>query len=271
MASEDDYSYSAPQSGGSSSSSTLPIHNRSSSSMKKDKSKRKSAISNISNTNNNKAPSTNASSQTYLLFIGTCLFVTMTGNFLHHHIADPHNVHKHAMMNFEMQHLGGHAKLAHEEKKKIQQQRQIATANGILLSKDEDAALSDTTNKNSNEKKNNVPSQPLPHDLAGLSCADHGGPISSSSASEMVYWEDIPSDAMFKSPIGNDRSNRKYLTFEPDGKFFIHRYIEDFFNASYNMQSHVFHYSQTFIFILKCVVTISKGEDLTMQEWQWKQ
>ena len=108
MSAEDDYSYSPPQSGGSSSSSTLPIHNRSSSLKDKDKKKKKPAISNISNTNNNKAPSTNASSQTYLLFIATCLFVTMTGNFLHHHIADPHNVHKHAMMNFEMQHLGGH-------------------------------------------------------------------------------------------------------------------------------------------------------------------
>ena len=116
------------------------------------------------------------------------------------------------MMNFEMQHLGGHAKRAHEEKK-IQKQikQQIATANGIIS---KEAALSELE---ANEK-NNVPSQPLPHDLAGLSCVDHGGP---SLASEMVYWEDIPSDAMFKSPIGNDSKNRKYLTFEPDGKFVI--------------------------------------------------
>ena len=37
------------------------------------------------------------------------------------------------------------------------------------------------------------------HDLAGLSCADHGGP-SNDLAAEMVYWSDIPSDADFKSP-----------------------------------------------------------------------
>ncbi len=44
------------------------------------------------------------------------------------------------------------------------------------------------------------------HDLAGLSCADHGGP-SNDHAAEMVYWSDIPSDADFKSPIGaNDKS-----------------------------------------------------------------
>ena len=137
----------------------------------------------------------------------------MTGNFLHHHIADPHNVHKHAMMNFEMQHLGGHQKLAHEEKKIQKQKQQIATANGIIS---KEAALSDLE---ANEKN----AEPPLHDLSGLNCADHGGP-NNNFAKEMVYWEDIPSDAMFKSPIGNDSKNRKYLTFEPDGKFVI-RYL----------------------------------------------
>jgi hypothetical protein len=54
------------------------------------------------------------------------------------------------------------------------------------------------------------------HDLAGLSCADHGGP-SNDHAAEMVYWSDIPSDADFKSPIGANDKSIKYLTFEPDG------------------------------------------------------
>jgi len=54
------------------------------------------------------------------------------------------------------------------------------------------------------------------HDLAGLSCADHGGP-SNDLAAEMVYWSDIPSDADFKSPIGANDKSIKYLTFEPDG------------------------------------------------------
>ena len=108
-----------------------------------------------------------------------------------------------------MQHLGGHQKLAHEEKKIQKQKQQIATANGIISKE----ALSD----NEANEKNDVP--PL-HDLSGLNCADHGGP-NNNFAKEMVYWEDIPSDAKFKSPIGNDSKNRKYLTFEPDGKFVI--------------------------------------------------
>ena len=59
------------------------------------------------------------------------------------------------------------------------------------------------------------------HDLAGLNCDDHGGPTNELAA-EMVYWRDIPSDAAFKSPFGNNVNvgkgrRRKYLTFEPDG------------------------------------------------------
>ena len=141
------------------------------------------------------SPSTNASSQTYILFVVTCLFVTMTGNFLHHRLADPHNVHKHAMRQFEMNHLGGHAK-AEEQKKKKQSALKLQSA------------VLDTGEK----------TPPPVHDLAGLSCSeDHGGP-SDEIAKEMIYWSDIPSDDAFVSPIGANSKKRKYLTFEPDGK-----------------------------------------------------
>ena len=51
-----------------------------------------------------------------------------------------------------------------------------------------------------------------PSPLAGLSCADHGGPLDS-LAQEMVYWEDIPSDNRHVSPF---YAPERYLTFEPD-------------------------------------------------------
>ncbi|KAL9183369.1 hypothetical protein ACHAXT_005156 [Thalassiosira profunda] len=145
-----------------------------------------------------RAPSTNASHQTYLLFLSTILFVTMTGNFLHHRIADPHNVHKHAMMKFHMDHLGGAHKAAHEEKP-----GRAKPAVASPQNPEDEVPMPDGMES------------PL-HDIAGLHCADHGGP-SDDVAAEMVYWKDIPSDAAFKSPIGNEPGKRKYLTFEPDG------------------------------------------------------
>ena len=139
------------------------------------------------------SPSTNASSQTYILFVVTCLFVSMTGNFLHHRLADPLSIHKHTMRQFEMNHLGGHAKLDDQIKKQSASKLQSAATD-------------------SGEK----PPPPV-HDLAGLSCSDHGGP-SDDLAQEMIYWSDIPSDDKFVSPIGANSKKRKYLTFEPDGK-----------------------------------------------------
>lgn len=150
-------------------------------------------LANARASNRGASPSTNASSQTYILFVVTCLFVSMTGNFLHHRLADPHNVHKHAMRQFEMTHLGGHAKLDEQKKKQSASKLQSATTA-------------------SGEK----PPPPV-HDLAGLSCSDHGGP-SDDLAQEMIYWSDIPSDDKFVSPIGASSKKRKYLTFEPDGK-----------------------------------------------------
>jgi len=108
-------------------------------------------------------------------------------------LADPHNVHKHAMRQFELTHLGGHYRFDEEKKNQSAVKLQSAVTD-------------------SGEK----PPPPV-HDLAGLSCSDHGGP-SNDLAKEMIYWSDIPSDDKFISPIGARSSKRKYLTFEPDGK-----------------------------------------------------
>jgi len=53
------------------------------------------------------------------------------------------------------------------------------------------------------------------HSISGLSCARYGGP-SDRIAEEMVYWQHIPSDAEFVSPLRGDGPT-KYMTFEPDG------------------------------------------------------
>lgn len=53
------------------------------------------------------------------------------------------------------------------------------------------------------------------HRLAGLNCDKFGGP-SEEVAEEMVYWEDIPSDANFVSPFHKHDGPTQYMTFEPD-------------------------------------------------------
>lgn len=56
------------------------------------------------------------------------------------------------------------------------------------------------------------------HSIGGLTCSKYGGP-SNEIASEMIYWQDIPSDAAFTSPFHNKAIGEpvQYLTFEPDG------------------------------------------------------
>jgi hypothetical protein len=52
------------------------------------------------------------------------------------------------------------------------------------------------------------------HTLAGLNCDKYGGP-SLEVASEMIYWQDVPSDNTFVSPFFNKKETQ-YLTFESD-------------------------------------------------------
>ena len=60
---------------------------------------------------------------------------------------------------------------------------------------------------------------PNPHSkrVAGLNCDKFGGP-SPEEAQEMVYWEDIPSDAEWVSPFHYKHRQlpTQYMTFEPD-------------------------------------------------------
>jgi hypothetical protein len=55
---------------------------------------------------------------------------------------------------------------------------------------------------------------PHEHRSAGLNCDKWGGP-SNDLAQEMVYWEDIPSDASVVSPFHKPEMPQ-YMTFEPD-------------------------------------------------------
>lgn len=54
--------------------------------------------------------------------------------------------------------------------------------------------------------------------IAQLSCEQFGGPQDQYASQEMVYWSDIPSDALYSSPLRKKRGeHRRYMTFEPDG------------------------------------------------------
>lgn len=70
----------------------------------------------------------------------------------------------------------------------------------------------------STSTKSGTRTSPIPneheHRLAGLSCDKWGGP-SDELAEEMVYWEDIPSDAHHVSPFKKPGISQ-YMTFEPD-------------------------------------------------------
>ena len=75
----------------------------------------------------------------------------------------------------------------------------------------------DDTNDNNDDQQE--------HTIANLNCEAYGGP-SNKDAEEMVYWEDIPKDALHMSPFhaehpqnnnnNNKQSITQFLTFEPD-------------------------------------------------------
>ena len=87
----------------------------------------------------------------------------------------------------------------------------------------EDADADDT---NADDTNANNDGQQV-HKIANLNCEAYGGP-SNEDAEEMVYWEDIPKDALHLSPFhaehpqnsNNNNNNKKsiaqFLTFEPD-------------------------------------------------------
>jgi hypothetical protein len=52
--------------------------------------------------------------------------------------------------------------------------------------------------------------------LAEMNCDAFGGPSRTADDQVMVYWADIPSDALYQSPFRHS-TETKYLTFEPDG------------------------------------------------------
>lgn len=73
------------------------------------------------------------------------------------------------------------------------------------------ASLEPASNQNDYEEEDSSEG----HVLAGLNCDKFGGP-SLDLAQEMVYWEDIASDAKYVSPFKRKEGPVQYLTFEPD-------------------------------------------------------
>ncbi len=76
----------------------------------------------------------------------------------------------------------------------------------------------DEEGDSSDAEKNDKPV----HNIANLSCEAYGGP-SNEDAEEMVYWEDIPKDALHMSPFHPHNKITdvttpitQFLTFEPD-------------------------------------------------------
>ena len=53
------------------------------------------------------------------------------------------------------------------------------------------------------------------HPVASLNCADHGGPTNKQIIDDMIYWQDIPSDSLYMSPL-HPNDTEKFLSFEPD-------------------------------------------------------
>mmetsp|Transcript_14650 Transcript_14650/g.34054 ORF Transcript_14650/g.34054 Transcript_14650/m.34054 type:complete len:682 (+) Transcript_14650:88-2133(+) len=106
--------------------------------------------------------------------------------------------------------------------------------NSVSEEQDDDDEVSGDVRKRKEEndgrepkssKQGNTSHQFLEHTIANLNCEAHGGP-SNKDAEEMVYWEDIPKDALHLSPFhakhpdneedGGVQPITQYLTFEPD-------------------------------------------------------
>mmetsp|Transcript_4344 Transcript_4344/g.6371 ORF Transcript_4344/g.6371 Transcript_4344/m.6371 type:complete len:621 (-) Transcript_4344:121-1983(-) len=76
----------------------------------------------------------------------------------------------------------------------------------------DEAAAEDAASSDSGDEQKVVQLSPEHHAVAGLNCADHGGP-DNKIAEEMIFWSDIEADQDYKSPFYDEE---KYLTFEPD-------------------------------------------------------
>ncbi len=85
---------------------------------------------------------------------------------------------------------------------------------------EEEGAEDDEENSDSSEEQ--IEKSPG-HTIANLRCEAYGGP-SPEESEEMVYWEDIPNDALHVSPFhhtnkqldGDTKPITQFLTFEPD-------------------------------------------------------
>lgn len=95
------------------------------------------------------------------------------------------------------------------EKNPVEQMEEMKAAQEEQMK----AAEEENEESDENERVADADEQDNGHKVAGLSCKNYGGP-SDEDAAEMVFWQDIPEDALFVSPY--KRNETQYLTFEPD-------------------------------------------------------
>ena len=92
----------------------------------------------------------------------------------------------------------------------------------VDVSKNQSKDKAEPSTTRDKAKNYEQPKQPkekvIQHKVAGLNCDKFGGPFEQEALEEMVYWRDIPKDALHESPFANYGSTDtpKYLTFEPD-------------------------------------------------------
>jgi hypothetical protein len=72
--------------------------------------------------------------------------------------------------------------------------------------------VQDSTSTSSSASGKDKSAKSTASKIAGLSCPG----VSPADAKEMVYWENLPSDALHVSPFHQTKT-RQYMTFEPDG------------------------------------------------------
>jgi hypothetical protein len=145
-----------------------------------------------------------------ILFLFACLSLLLNSRFINYDSDD---------ISILEEHLEHHSVRMKKKSKgrKVKDDAKVDDAN-----EDADADGDDANVVDNDANANN----PHSHRISGLTCDKWGGP-SPEAAQEMVYWEDIPSDAQYVSPfhtkrqIGTGKAKVKqditqYMTFESD-------------------------------------------------------
>ncbi len=149
-----------------------------------------------------------------ILFGFACLSLMLNSRFTHHLVHDPSIVESQLKASVQSFVLKKNHVSVHNTQKRDDAVDQDESDNDAA-SEANDNDVDESFPKNMITKKELA--NPHSNRVAGLNCKKFGGP-SEEKAQEMVYWEDIPSDAKWVSPFHSKHRNApiQYLTFEPD-------------------------------------------------------